>query len=63
MLAVLNDVIGFENLPKVKISVKTDALLGLYLQKKNKAQAVEDYETKEDQRLKASRFLLGKKMF
>jgi hypothetical protein len=47
LLAVLNDVIGFENLPKVKISIKTDALLGLYLHEKNKAQAVEDYETKE----------------
>lgn len=48
MESVLYDVIGCENLPKDRISVKTQSLLDVYLFEKNKARAIEDFAREKD---------------
>jgi len=46
--AVLYDVINCENVPKDKVSVKTQALLDVYLFEKNKIRAIESWENRKD---------------
>lgn len=46
--SVLYDVIASEDMPKDKISVKTQALLDVYLFEKNKARAIEDFSNRNN---------------
>ncbi|HEX8289829.1 MAG TPA: hypothetical protein VF556_17740 [Pyrinomonadaceae bacterium] len=48
VFSTLKSVIGFENLPVEKLSVKTSYLLNVYLDEKNKYEFIKSYEREKE---------------